>query len=396
MNRRLDSILTTWLDYWRSFSVWWTGKHCDYHWAQPWSDQAQTGSQISAWKAGLEEEDCSATPEECAAFQKATPEFLASVCIRIQDLPSPVELDSELLESFQFIQKQFGCIEFVCEANFSNASFHNAQLIFSKASFLNIGHFIDHMLMLIFAKAVARVWLLVWQKMVLCRMILWIFPSSACAYSGSFGGPLASQRDDSRFFVGIRPRRCRITNNPLQMAFGLAAIGVFAAIYHPVGIAMVIEGEGNVGWRLGLNGVWGNRGCWCTFGDGVYFGRIRLAACFHHSDPFDPYRFGVSGLMLKGKAESPEAALRKKASASHRAEAGKASLAMVTAAGGFVFGVMTFPVSFWSQNAGCFNWHCRYRSSRRSGVCGGSARSWTLDWPYKPILIFVAAGSLFF
>ena len=101
----------------------------------------------------------------------------------------------------------------------------------------------------------------------LCRNdSLWNpFPRSLrgmCPHRSSFGGPLASQRDDCRFFVGIGLSAvlAGFTNNPLQMAFGLAAIGVFAAIYHPVGIAMVIEGEGNVGWRLGLNGVWGNMG----------------------------------------------------------------------------------------------------------------------------------------
>ena len=63
------------------------------------------------------------------------------------------------------------------------------------------------------------------------------------------------------FFVGIGLSAvlAGFTNNPLQMAFGLAAIGVFAAIYHPVGIAMVIEGEGN-GLASGFKRGWGNMG----------------------------------------------------------------------------------------------------------------------------------------
>jgi MFS family permease len=35
---------------------------------------------------------------------------------------------------------------------------------------------------------------------------------------------------------------------------------VFASIYHPVGIAMLVSGERNVGKALGVNGVWGNAG----------------------------------------------------------------------------------------------------------------------------------------
>mgnify|MGYP007000232571 len=55
---------------------------------------------------------------------------------------------------------------------------------------------------------------------------------------------------------------------------------------------------------------------------------------------------GYLSLMLKGKAESPEAALRKKAEVGFAPGWKRAlvSLAMVTAAGGFVFGAMTFLV----------------------------------------------------
>jgi MFS family permease len=46
----------------------------------------------------------------------------------------------------------------------------------------------------------------------------------------------------------------------LQIALGLTLIGVFAAIYHPVGIAMLVAGRDNVGRVLGVNGVFGNVG----------------------------------------------------------------------------------------------------------------------------------------
>ena len=54
---------------------------------------------------------------------------------------------------------------------------------------------------------------------------------------------------------------------------------------------MVIEGEGNVGWRLGLNGVWGNMG---VAGAPLVTGFIlaeMIAVCFHYSrSPFDADR----------------------------------------------------------------------------------------------------------
>ena len=41
---------------------------------------------------------------------------------------------------------------------------------------------------------------------------------------------------------------------------GLFAIGVFAAIYHPVGLAMVVHGRKKTGIPLAINGVFGNLG----------------------------------------------------------------------------------------------------------------------------------------
>ena len=37
-------------------------------------------------------------------------------------------------------------------------------------------------------------------------------------------------------------------------------VGVFAAIYHPVGLAIVVEKWKNTGMRIAVNGVWGNLG----------------------------------------------------------------------------------------------------------------------------------------
>jgi MFS family permease len=44
------------------------------------------------------------------------------------------------------------------------------------------------------------------------------------------------------------------------LTLGLALIGLAASIYHPVGIAMVVENAERVGRALGINGVWGNMG----------------------------------------------------------------------------------------------------------------------------------------
>ena len=47
---------------------------------------------------------------------------------------------------------------------------------------------------------------------------------------------------------------------PWQIAAGLTLTGMFAAIYHPVGIAMLVAAPKNLGMALGWNGLWGNLG----------------------------------------------------------------------------------------------------------------------------------------
>ncbi|WP_207538913.1 MFS transporter [Sabulicella rubraurantiaca] len=48
---------------------------------------------------------------------------------------------------------------------------------------------------------------------------------------------------------------------PISLALGLAGFGAFAAIYHPIGTAIVAEAGGDrVGRAMGINGVFGNLG----------------------------------------------------------------------------------------------------------------------------------------
>jgi MFS family permease len=64
------------------------------------------------------------------------------------------------------------------------------------------------------------------------------------------------------FFFGIGSATILtgLASGPAQIALGLTLIGVFAAIYHPVGIAMLVANRDNVGRVLGVNGVFGNVG----------------------------------------------------------------------------------------------------------------------------------------
>jgi MFS family permease len=51
-----------------------------------------------------------------------------------------------------------------------------------------------------------------------------------------------------------------LSDGPLGLAVGLAGIGLFGAIYHPVGIAWLVRNAENRGRMLGWNGIFGSLG----------------------------------------------------------------------------------------------------------------------------------------
>jgi MFS family permease len=68
------------------------------------------------------------------------------------------------------------------------------------------------------------------------------------------------------FFVGIglSSMATALAQSSVQIAAGLFGIGAFAAIYHPVGLSMVVQGRQKAGVPLAVNGVFGNLGVACA------------------------------------------------------------------------------------------------------------------------------------
>ncbi len=132
--------------------------------------------------------------------------------------------------------------------------------------FLNIGHFLDHYFMLVFATVAALALTREWQ-LSYGELIPYAMPGFLAF--GAFALPAGWLADKwSRhgmlviFFIGIGVASIftALAQTPLQIGIGLFAIGAFAAIYHPVGIALVLEGRKNVGMAIAVNGVYGNMG----------------------------------------------------------------------------------------------------------------------------------------
>ncbi len=278
--------------------------------------------------------------------------------------------------------------------------------------FLNLGHFADHLFMLIFAKAAVSAGLAfgLAQNGAYAEMIPYGIPAlilfGACA-------PIAAHMADKWtrnamiivFFVGIGAASIATSfaQSPLQIGIGLAAIGVFAAIYHPVGIAMVIESGGRVGWRLGVNGVWGNLGVAAApLITGFILADYDWRLAFIVPGVGSVFIGIGSALFAKtGKAKAPPATAKEKALIGFAPGWKRAlcALALVSAAGGFVFGTMTFIIP-------------RLFEVRMTGVTVDIAITGALaaivysaaafaqlivgrlvdKYPVKPILISVAAG----
>ena len=64
------------------------------------------------------------------------------------------------------------------------------------------------------------------------------------------------------FYVGTGAAMimCGMAESPLALGFWLAMTGLFASIYHPVGIAWLVRESVNTGTVLGVNGIFGSLG----------------------------------------------------------------------------------------------------------------------------------------
>jgi MFS family permease len=131
---------------------------------------------------------------------------------------------------------------------------------------LNIGHFLDHLFTLIFATVAAlalhREWglgyadLLKYATPGFLAFGLFALPAGWIADKWSREGMM------SVFFIGIGVASIATSfaRSPFEIGLGLFVVGVFAAIYHPVGLAIVVAKWKGTGMRIAVNGVFGNLG----------------------------------------------------------------------------------------------------------------------------------------
>ncbi|CAL63341.1 Major facilitator superfamily transporter [Herminiimonas arsenicoxydans] len=132
-------------------------------------------------------------------------------------------------------------------------------------AYINVAHFIDHYAMLVFAAAVivmAPVFDMRYADLLPYATPGFIAFGAGSLFTGWLGDRWSRRHMMVIFFIGIGLAMMSVglTQTPQQLSIALLAVGLFAAIYHPVGTAMLVAHADKLGREVGINGVWGNLG----------------------------------------------------------------------------------------------------------------------------------------
>ncbi|HLL28441.1 MAG TPA: MFS transporter [Xanthobacteraceae bacterium] len=140
-----------------------------------------------------------------------------------------------------------------------------------KLGFVNIAHFIDHYVLLIFPTVVLgletelkRPYGELIALSTACFVAFGLFSLPA----GWLGDHWSRRRMIGVFFLGIAASlfAVSIAPNMIALAAALFVLGIFAAIYHPVGVTVLLANTTDRGRTLATNGVFGNLGVACAPG----------------------------------------------------------------------------------------------------------------------------------
>ncbi len=131
--------------------------------------------------------------------------------------------------------------------------------------FVNFGHFLNHVIMLIYptvALTLVDVWSMSYGELFKLFFFSSLLYGVAALPAGWLGDRWSSWGMLAIYMIGtgITTFLTGFANSPTQIALGLATIGVFASIYHPVGTNFVVQHAVNRAKDLGFNGAFGTVG----------------------------------------------------------------------------------------------------------------------------------------
>jgi MFS family permease len=153
--------------------------------------------------------------------------------------------------------------------------------------YLNLGHFLDHFFLLIFATAAALALIHDWQmsygQLIPYSMAGFIAFGLFSLPSGWLADRWSREGMICVFFIGIGIASVGASSaqSPIGIAVWLFILGVFASIYHPVGLALIAKGGEKMGRDIAVNGVWGNMGVgFAAFMTGLMIDYVGWRAAF--------------------------------------------------------------------------------------------------------------------
>ena len=131
---------------------------------------------------------------------------------------------------------------------------------------LNLAHALDHLFLLIFATAVAAIaadfGFARWEDLMPYGVGAFVMFGLGSAPAGRLGDLWGRRRMMLLFFFGIGASSllASLAQNAWQLAAALTLLGAFSAIYHPVGIPMLLQHSTRPGRTIGWSGLSGNLG----------------------------------------------------------------------------------------------------------------------------------------
>lgn len=131
--------------------------------------------------------------------------------------------------------------------------------------FLNLGHFFDHFFLLIFPTAVIAIerdWQLDYGSALALGTPIYAAFALGTLPAGWLGDRWRREWLIALLFIGCGAASvfAALSSGPLLLMISLGAMGLFASIYHPVGLSMVTQMSTRPGRALAVNGVYGNLG----------------------------------------------------------------------------------------------------------------------------------------
>lgn len=132
-------------------------------------------------------------------------------------------------------------------------------------AFSNIGHSFSHVLTFLYPTVVLSLevsWGLSYGDLIILMLGGQVLFGLAALPAGWLGDRWSGLGMMVIFFLGTGGAAIvtGLARTPLEIGLGLALIGLFASIYHPVGLAWLVRSAVNRGRALGFNGVFGALG----------------------------------------------------------------------------------------------------------------------------------------